>query len=56
MELEALAIPFQSMGETLKECKDNLIKLEKLTRLQAGACVWDDFTSGTTRCVQGKLK
>jgi hypothetical protein len=35
MELEALAIPFQSMSEILKEYRDNLIKLEKLTRLQA---------------------
>ncbi|EMG9222509.1 MULTISPECIES: phage integrase SAM-like domain-containing protein [unclassified Enterobacter cloacae complex] len=35
MELEALAVPFQSMRETLKGYRDNLIKQEKLTRLQA---------------------
>jgi hypothetical protein len=29
MELEALAIPFQSMSEILKEYRDNLIKLEE---------------------------
>ena len=33
MELEALAAPFQSMRETLKDYRDNLIKLSTLVAL-----------------------
>ncbi len=34
MELQILGVPFEAMRTTLKGCRDNLIKQDKLNRLQ----------------------